>query len=277
MHNIQKLSEENIEKLNKGIKLIDETISIGKSALRKFPTKKYELEVFTFINYLERFTFCFENINFLLKQYQHNPNVETGIGLMLRSSLLDLMTITYLSTYAEDDIKAKNSNNEFFNEQFNILMTDQILNTFKYLKSVKEAEIISDSEKRKIIEQTVKDFSFLFVNEEVDYEHPESKLITNKFLSPAFIYKRISKYPSSKNLSLVYDLYTYYSKYEHFGIMTYFLQRRGADVDFTNMITSFKYIFIGLNFTCSYLNHPTTLLDTEMQKLKHLDMEFSVL
>src|ERR1035437_9287283 len=113
---MDKLSNENESKLSIAIPLIDKVVNVGMDALEKFPTAEYKIEVFVFINYLERFVYNLDSINILLKNYQKKFYVETSIGIILRANLLDFMAITYLSSY-QADIKSENDkeNEEKYN------------------------------------------------------------------------------------------------------------------------------------------------------------------
>ncbi len=210
---MSKLSNDNEEKLKNAILLLDKIIATGNSALNKFPTAQYQLIIFTFINYLERFVFNLDSIKILLQHYKIKPNIETAIGLIVRASLLDFMTITYLSTY-QADIKSKDDyeGEEQFNKQFDSLISDHIYNTIKYLKFTRDKGLISQTEYNTALENTWNNYSFVFTDTAIDYEKPENKLISREHKSPKELFTRIHKHPLTKKFSTVYDLYIYYSK-----------------------------------------------------------------
>lgn len=275
---MDKFSAENEQKLKDAILLIDKLVAIGNSALSKFPTGQYELIVFTFINYLERFVFNLDSINLLLRNYKLKPNVETAIGLIIRASLLDFMTITYLSTY-QADIKSESDKEgkEKFNKQFDGLISDQIYNTIKYLKLTRDTGLITQADYKMAIENSWLTYNFVFTDTIVDYENPEKKLISREHKSPKELFTRIHNHQLTKKFSIVYDLYTYYSKYEHFGIMTHFIQRQGLDNDFTTMITAMKYMVRGIGASFAFLSYPTNKLMDERAQILKLQDEFDQL
>lgn len=275
---MNKLSNENEEKLKNAILLLDKMIATGNSALNKFPTDQYELIVFTFINYLERFVFNLDSIKILLQHYKIKPNVETAIGLIIRASLLDFMTIAYLSSY-QADIKSKDDKEgeEKFNKQFDGLISDQIFNTIKYLKLTRDIGLITQSDYKTALENSWHNYSFVFTDTTIDYEKPEKKLISREHKSPKELFTRIHNHPLTNKFSIVYDLYTYYSKYEHFGIMTHFIQRQGLDNDFTTMITAMKYMVRGIGASFAFLSYPTDKLVVEREQILKLQDEFDLL
>jgi hypothetical protein len=275
---MDKLTLLNQAKLLEAKGYIDKIVAVAKSALEKFPTGDYDLLVFTFINYLERFTHNLEAVNILLREYKDNPNIETSIGLTIRASLLDFMTITYLSTYQVDILsKDDKENEEKFNKQFDGLMTDQIHNTIKYLKLTRDVGLITNDEYKVAIKNTWETYSFLFIDKTVDYENPESKLISREHKSPKQYFTRIHNHPLTKKFSMVYDLYTYYSKYEHFGIMTHFMQRQGVNNDFEMMLSSMKYMTRGIGVSFSYLSYPVDKLKIEKEAMDELQNNFDLL
>jgi hypothetical protein len=275
---MDKLTLENEAKLLEAIGFIDKIVAVGKSALEKFPTGDYDLLVFTFINYLERFTHNLEAVNILLREYKDKPNIETSIGLTIRASLLDFMTITYLSTYQADILSKDDKENEAkFNKQFDGLMTDQIHNTIKYLKLTRDVGLITKDDYKVAIENSWHTYSFLFTDKIVDYENPESKLISKEHKSPKQYFTRIHNHPLTKKFSMVYDLYTYYSKYEHFGIMTHFMQRQGVNNDFDMIIASMKYMTRGIGASFSYLSYPVDKLKIEKEAMDELQNNFDKL
>lgn len=219
-------SEESETKLQTAINLLDQIGKIGLSALDKFPTDKYSFENFTFITYLERFTFGIASINIQLKNFKDHIYLETSIGLNLRAHLLDFLVVTYLLSYqtdikSKDDIESKRT----FDKQFNSVLTDQLFNSIKYVKLSKANGVINTKQYRQIIENLWYTYHFLFIDPTVDYDKPESKLISKEFKSPKQYFERINSHPIVKPYSGAYDLYTYYSKYEHFGIITYATRR----------------------------------------------------
>lgn len=275
---MDKLSADNEQRLKDAILLLDRIVATGNAALKKFPTDHYELIVFTFINYLERFVFNLDSINILLRQYKTKPNVETAIGLVIRASLLDFMTITYLSSY-QADIKSKDDKEgeAKFDKQFDGLIADQIYNTIKYLKLTRDTGLITQADYKKALENSWHTYNFVFTDTVVDYDNPEKKLISREHKSPKELFTRIHNHPLTKKFSIVYDLYTYYSKYEHFGIMTHFIQRQGLDNDFDTMIAAMKYMVRGIGASFAFLSYPTDKLTDERKLLLNLQEDFDKL
>jgi hypothetical protein len=269
---------ESEQKLNLTIDLLSKIVRVGNSAQEKFPQAHYEIIVFVFIGYLERLTASLDSINILLQQYKDKPYIETSIGLIIRASLLDYMTMAYMSTFFSDIKSKDDTEGEIkFQEKFNALICDQIHNTFKYLKLTKSSNLISQEDYNSAIENCYKNYHFAFIDDQVDYDHPEQKLICTKFVSPRDMFTRIHNHPLTKKYSKVYDLYIYYSKYEHYGIMTHFMQNQGFDNNFSRIILSIKYIIRGIGATFAFLDNPKDKLIEEKKQLNILEEKFGEL
>lgn len=270
------LSAKNQNKLVRVVKLLDLIVKTGKDAINKFTEESYKIEIFVYLNYLERFTYGLESINLLLIHYPKNPNVETSIGLIIRTSLLDFMTVTYLVSY-QADIKSEidTEGGEKYDKQFNAFLSDQMYNTIMYLKLVRDMFVITQNDYKEAITNLQLTYKSLFTDEHVDLINPENKLISKKFASPKELFKRIHNSPLTQKFSKIYDLYTYYSKYEHFGLMTHYMQRRGEDNNFETIIDSLKYLIKGIGFSFAYLSHPNDVLKNEKDKLQEYEDLFN--
>jgi|GEM_PF-2826743 len=253
---------------------IDQVVKAGISAFKKFPPEKYDLKVFTYLNFLERFTVHLQSIDFMLKNYAANSNLETSIGLTIRAGLLDEMTMLYLVSFHADVETPTDPTGSKFDYEFNRILCDQINFTFKYLREAKNAGFTTNDEYKAAIDMTFANYSFLFVDTSVEYSRPEFKLISSNPISPVQMFKRIHNHPLTNKFSKVYDLYSYYSKYEHFGMMAHFMQRQESNIHIERILGSLSYLIHGMGGCFTYLSSPLNLLAPEIQKLNQLNIEF---
>lgn len=270
----KELSELEKGTLKSAIQVIDEIVAAGNKALNKFPTNHYDLELFMFINFLDRFTTHLFSINILLRYYEKNPGLETSIGLIARAGILDFMTITYLSSFQVDIGSPADPKGEIYRKEVDKIMCDQVNFTFKFIKEAKNTGLITEQEYNTVIESSYQNYSFLFTDQDVNYQNPESKLIARKTISPNQLFKRIHAHPLTSRFSMIYDLYTYYSKYEHYGIMTHFMQRQGVDIDLERIFGAIQYLIKGMAATFRYLSVPQNLLQIEMKLVDELEEKF---
>lgn len=269
------LTTKSEQRLQAIIALTQHTIKVGVSALNKFPTAEYEVLVFTFINYLERFTYALESIEILLNNFKEKPNVETAIGLTIRASLLDFITIIYISSYQVDITPENPKGQEEFDKIFDELVSDQVSYTIKFLKLMKSTSQITQDEFELAIRNLNHTYNFLFTG--LNLKDLASTLKAKPSNSPTKFFKRILQHTATEKFAMAYDLYIYYSKYEHSGIMTHFMQRQSINQDLDRIIWSINYIVRGIAITLSNLNHPTNKLTTERKQLNNLILEFDKL
>lgn len=272
---MNKFSPSTIEIIDEAIPLLDKISGVGLTALDKFPSDEYSLETFFYITYLNRFVFNIGSVNILIKNIKEHPYIETSIGLTIRTTLLDFMVITYLISYQADIVPDDNLDKKnIFEKEFNSVITDQIYNSIKYVKTAKDCGFLTADSYKTTIDNLMYTYRFLFKDDIPDYEKPESKLISSVFKSPKQYFIRIHNHPIVKDYSMVYDLYIYYSKYDHFGIMTHFMQREDINKDVERIIGSLKYMIRGFAGCLVLLSNPGDKLKKEKTDLRSLQDQF---
>lgn len=247
---MENLTEENNDRLNTLIEIIEDGIKYSTAAIKVLPDNEgHSPETFMHLNFLERFTSCLYGIYPLMKEFRANRWVEMGIGLTLRASLLDFMTLLYLDSYKSEGTV------EEFEDKLTSFMCDTISNTLKYSKVCKDVGVLDIQEYESVINDLYNSYNALFKpGEGPNIEKPESSLIGVRFATPVEQFKRIYQQQLTKNHAGVYDAYIYYSKYEHFGIVTYDLKRLGKNEEFEQIHTSLRFLFRGLTLILAYLS-----------------------
>ena len=251
------LSESNLEKLKIARELLNEIIYVGEEALIKLNHVEVNHNLQIFHGCLGRFVHNLDSVHILLEHYPANRNVETAIGLAIRASLLDFMTIAYLFTYSADATKDNPEAHNKYETEIQTLIGDHLYNFIPYIKLMRDKNFINQGVYKTIIKNMWVHFPHAFNTNEIDYERPEQKLlIIKKFKSPKELFLRMSNHPLTKDLAGIYDLYSYYSKYEHFGVLTNFFRNQGINRNFINIITSTDYMVRGMAMCLTYLTFP---------------------
>lgn len=247
------LSVEGREKLRQVIGLIVNTLNVTRSVFAQYGDSDYEEEPFLFTKYAERFTFNLKSINVLLKEYELDPNFETSIGLLIRPSLLDFLVLTYLISFKADiESETDEVNDEKYQQVLSIFLCDHMHHAFDFIGHLRDVGWIDKPGFIAIVDNLMRDYAPLFSDSTPDYSKPGNKLIAAKKMpSLPTLFKRLAQHPVVKSMALAYDQYTYFSKYEHFGIMTAYLQAREVDTDLYNMLEGIKYIHKGLYIAIS--------------------------
>jgi hypothetical protein len=203
---------------------------------------------FFMINYIERIIYSLDTVRHLIPVYKKSPHYETSIGLILRTSLLDFLTITYLTT-------VEFNGNRNLQDELNGLIGDQVSKTIHFLKTVRQTKCITEEEFSVATRGLFDTYSFLF--SEYDLENFNKKM-TCTSVSPAKMFKDICDNENTRKYMVAYDCYNYYSKYEHFGIQTHDIQRRGDNEDIKQMLVAITYCFYGIGLALIYTKEKIT-------------------
>lgn len=156
----------------------------------------------------------------LLPKINANPTLDFSCGLILRSFLLDYLVIVILyKIIYENDLEkrefeeAKKKVETFCNE----CLSDGLPQTLTYIKAAVEAKILTPEKEKEIYNNMARNYKIFFEPHDADGTLPILK--NKKQINARELFKEIANHPDISNLAIVYDLYVYYSKYDHFGIM----------------------------------------------------------
>lgn len=69
-----------------------------------------------------------------MKEYPSKPHLETSIGLIIRTSLLDYMTVAYIATYIQDLFgENPEEKKRIYEKQFASILCDHLAHFKSYL------------------------------------------------------------------------------------------------------------------------------------------------
>lgn len=178
----------------------------------------------TFQLFFERFDSSLKSCKTLISELDRLPLHDMAIGLIIRTMILDSMTILELLSHANDshDVKIK----------IHSLLSDNLRHLFNKNKISEEEKILLDALNKK--------FSFLL--EDMGVAGIQDILDSNnKYKSPSKIYLTLNS-SKFKSCAGVYFLYLYYSKYEHFGTIYPLISRANLEIKKRMIKISFEYI-----------------------------------
>lgn len=236
-------------KLYKLISLLVEFTPICRSVLDSIPVNSFKEPMFIRVNLFQRYINRIEVIITLLKQWEQNPELEDSIGILIRACLADVISQFYL-----EDIhsKVKGCPSEEENQYLQVakdLLADHIFSGVNYFKTMKDASVFTNKYYKKSIDEWKTLYPAYFKNEAIDYDKPTKNIAAKAFPSPIKILKNIrhSEIFKRHNPDQLYTCYFYYSKYEHFGVTTHFLQTEDMNMSFYFMMDSMTYILLACN------------------------------
>lgn len=196
------------------------------------------------LNYLfiKRFHYNSLAINELIGNYIKDRNYKLPLFLVLRTCISDYLYFLYV-----DSIIRENSSDE--NREFEIksVLVDNIRYLLRDLSDLKKNNEISD-EKYKLsihsIEQMYPEFFDLELR----------KPINCKNVNFSGIAKKLKKDSNYQDSSKAYDLYKFYSKFEHIGALTFDLSKNYdwyEKVEIHSIVMSITWIVHGLQLAIS--------------------------
>lgn len=229
-------------------------------------------EPFNLLNleYLSLFI-CFRMIHSLkalnnLLPFIADAGYYSSIALVLRPSLLDLITYGYIT----DNIEVKDGKVIIPNEIIESLYIDNIsrhiseVNLQKTHGSISHRELVKRANDIKKIGGMF--FKTFTVNaNKIDFTFNNQL----KFPTPRVIYKKLkeSDSPIANNIANAYLNYSRYSKFEHFGFLTIHLTRADEKVFKEHVISSNIYILKGVQATLAYLGYLESGIENEIENL----------
>jgi hypothetical protein len=251
---IHKLTAEQIKFIEGSINTFEQIVFHGKHVQKITEPGSYALNTYFRICLFERFTSRLQSGSILLKEYENNPTIEDSIGLILRGSLLDFITLIYLDSYMHDVFDEETEIES--NDKLLSFFSDHIVRTVAYVNQVHRNGIRSTEERNLMIKNLYSKNSALFATDVPNLGDPLKDLKVNEhFPSPTQMLERLYKHPIAVNYKGIGDLYEFYGKYEHFGIYTNALQTESTEYTLETMMFSFRYLIEGIFLSGTHLKN----------------------
>ena len=180
-----------------------------------------QIEPFEMLLYclLERLRHVSLSLEFLLQDSGRINAHEFAIGVLLRSAMLDTLIGIDLTNHL---VKLSSSADEEIRDELNKIAIEQLADgfqkTFDHVNSQLEDKIITKEELARFYKTMVERYPLFF--EEYAFDETAPKLRHKRFKAPQALYK-VNKQGGTKELvHSVYDLYLFYSKYDHVNIFS---------------------------------------------------------
>lgn len=176
-------------------------------------SSKYRLSTEFILEVLNRFNSNSIVVSNLLSQYNKNATLIHPIGLLIRSSLLDFIMLMYLNSQNNGEII---NNKEWVEFQLKNIYCNQLEHTQKDFNNFKK--INENYNVTQLNDLLVEKFPDYFINSTCKLKNHTSISIINMILA-------MKNNPYTKSFVGVYERWSLYSKYEHYGALTYEMQR----------------------------------------------------
>ncbi len=210
---------------------------------------------------LDRLNFASEGIKALMPSFLQNTKLEYTIGIIIRSIILDnliLMNAVKIVSEANvntDNLDTYNKLNQFCLEH----LSDGLNKTFNYIDKVK-GELDS---------QKISNIYSNFYNANQHYFEPYSHdgtrpILKSKANSVASkLHANLKETTNLSKAASIYEIYVYYSQYDHFGSVFYIFSRFPIEDKIRmmdNAIRSFPKSLLFANVILQSINSKDTFL-----------------
>jgi len=207
--------------MEKIFKRLDFAISISEQITSHFDKKDIEEVSMFCMCILDRLNFSSEGLKLLLNKFTTNTKVEYSSGIIIRACLLDyLIVLNAMEVYGKNSGHPQKIYLEL-KKYCLMMLCDSVRNTMTYFDSLENQ--IPKSTLENMYNSLVAMNEKCFESYKYDGSRPEIKIKASK--SPKSLFNTLMTSKDLKGYQSVYEAYLFYSKYDHFGHMSYSLSR----------------------------------------------------
>lgn len=205
------------------------------------------------IAWVERYGIAFENIFYALEQRKKQPRIDYSLVLLLRGTLLDTHIVFYFASIYYNSTITAQEKQEKIELEFEKFYINQLHHQFADLNTFKN--VVPDLYD-KMVESILDEYGFCFKEDsdfeslrtDKDYSSTISSLKFRKNDFPSFsgLVNKIREVEIMNGYDIAYAWYSYFSKIEHFGVLTY--QRTLGITHQISIWESIKICLVGLQY-----------------------------
>lgn len=192
------------------------------------------------------------SLKVILEKINKIPELEFSAGIIMRAVILDMLIGLNFYKILKDS-QSENYSTEkrkYLLEDFcNKILADGLDTTARSLKLGKDLGYISNKKLEEVFNNFANNQKLYLKSHSGNGEMPESKY--GRGNSPTQLFKNIACDPEMKKIASIYDLYLFYSKYDHFGAL-YF---ETLDIPFNENLERINKVI------CLLVNHCANLYD----------------
>jgi hypothetical protein len=222
--------------------LLDTFISDIPSILLYFQRSEPNSVQWVSLGFLHRLMVCSIGIKSLLKIYKKNNQIEFSIGLLIRPIILDALSslIYYAILKKKGPTITRDSITKDIYEHAYTLLSDGLIYNLDYGKALFEKNIISIEELHAYYNDFASNYPEFLKQQNGNNTRPS--LITKSPTGAKSTFKLLADDSDLKGLShKLFNMYTFYSKYDHFGIMHFEIMKLESHLKEQNIIASIEF------------------------------------
>ena len=169
---------------------------------------------------LKRLNHASNSLMLILENIEQKPQLDFSAGITIRAILLDTLLGLNFYKLLKDNLPKKLPDEQIkllTTEFCDIILADGLENTVKYFELARTLGFISNIEHKQLLNNFITNYSTYFEPHLNNGQMPRVKF--ERVKGPIELFKVIAGDSDMKNISRIYDLYLFYSKYDHFGIL----------------------------------------------------------
>ena len=201
------------------IKHLDFIISQIKTTRAYFDDFELKNDVQRFsIGLLERLQYASSSIKLTLQNINTNPELEFSAGLSIRAIILDAILTLYLTSIWNDNNKCSDRELEAKISGFcKSVLADGLMQTLNFYELSKKLNFIDEEKLKTYYNKVAVKYPNYFLGYTFDGTRPKENF--DKLKKNTELFNLLAQNKETRSLSKIYDAYTYYSKYDHFGLI----------------------------------------------------------
>jgi hypothetical protein len=217
-------------------KRLEFVVQTSEEITRHFDESEREEVTLFSLCMLDRLNFSSESLKILMNNFNNNSKVEYSCGIIIRSVILDYLIVLNAHEVYERNFEKPEKLYQALKDYSIMMLCDTVRNTLEYLESVKNK--FTKDEMQTMYSNLVNTYPECF---EVYYNDGSKPVIkSTKYRSPQKLFDTLMKSKSFKKYHGIYEIYLFYSKYDHFGQMFYELSRKAHIGKLENMDRAIK-------------------------------------
>lgn len=193
---------------------------------------------------LDRLCKASRSLSVLLNVYDNDRSLIFSIAVIYRAALLDSLLSAHLYIIDAEDLKeqAQDYSREKLNEVCKIYLADGVNRVLDIFKREQQLGLISEER----LSQTYKKYVGMYPNyfKEYKFDGSEPEKIVTNFYSPKAIANKIFSSKEFKNLQAIFSKYDLYSKFDHFSLIYYELEKANIKITNEGFFESTKHLIL---------------------------------
>lgn len=219
---------------------------------------------------LKRLLHSSESLKLILQSIELNPHLDFSAGLTIRALILDMLIGLNFLKLLKDNLPKNLPRDEMLELTTlfcNKALADGLENTIKYLELAQTFGFLENSSVKTTYNTLAENFSKFLKPHSGNGTKPELKF--GKAYTANELFKNIARDSEMHHISGIYDLYLFYSKYEHFGIL-YF------DVESSPLLEKINRIEKAIRLLINHCANLFDILERSSQKDKFIFTQYKI-